>query len=150
MLIDDGRKPHRRPLGVNEATTQRICRFINPVLEISQYINTRSLGPPRPRGPTSSWRPFRPALGPSGLLDFVLWARRPCGPRPHPSQANTITRANTITCVFFGHGAAAGGGGGGGIAYSRSWIPGGLFSFSLEIRGCLLTNLTLQTPTHIC
>ena len=35
---------------------------------------------------------------PSGLLDFVLHALRalrPCDPRLHPSQANTITRANT-------------------------------------------------------
>ena len=29
------------------------------------------------RGPTSSWRPFRPALGSSGLLDFVLRALKP-------------------------------------------------------------------------
>ena len=59
---------------------------------------TRSLGPLR--GPTSSWRPFGPALGPSGLLDFILHALRalrPCDPRPYPSQANTITRANTTT-----------------------------------------------------
>ena len=60
-------------------------------------MNNRSLGPLR--GPTSSWRPFGPALGPSGLLDFVLHALRalrPCDPRLHPSQANTITQANTI------------------------------------------------------
>mgnify|MGYP007061037427 CR=1 FL=1 len=34
-----------------------------------QISDTRSLGPLR--GPTSSLRPFGPALGPSGLLDFV-------------------------------------------------------------------------------
>ena len=62
---------------------------------------TRSLG--LLRGPTSSWRPFGPAFGPSGLLDFVLhalWALRPCDPRLHPSQANTITRANTSFVSF--------------------------------------------------
>ena len=42
----------------------------------------RSLG--ALRAPTSSLRPFGPALGPSGLLDFVLRtlrALRPCDPR---------------------------------------------------------------------
>ena len=61
-------------------------------------IYTRSLGPLW--GPISSLWPFRPALGPSGLLDFVLralQALRPCDPCPYPSQANTITRDNTIT-----------------------------------------------------
>ena len=49
-------------------------------------ITTRSLGPLW--GPTSSLRPFGPALGPSGLLDFVLRALRalrPCDPRMHVS-----------------------------------------------------------------
>ena len=70
-------------------------RNVMPRLKES-YANmerTRSLGPLR--GPTSSLRPFGPALGPSGLLDFVLRALRalrPCDPRPHPSQAITITR----------------------------------------------------------
>ena len=44
------------------------------------------------------------AGGPSGLLDFVLHALRalrPCDPRLHPSQANTITRANTSFFHFF-------------------------------------------------
>ena len=44
------------------------------------------------------------AGGPSGLLDFVLHALRalrPCDPRLHPSQANTITRANTSFFSFF-------------------------------------------------
>ena len=43
---------------------------------------TRSLG--ARWAPTSSWRPFGPALGPSGLFDFVLralWALRLCDPR---------------------------------------------------------------------
>ena len=37
------------------------------------------------RAPTSRLRPFGPALGPSGLLDFVLHALRalrPCDPPP--------------------------------------------------------------------
>ena len=46
------------------------------------YIYTRSLR--ALRAPTSSLRPFGPAFGPSGLLDFVLRALRalrPCDPR---------------------------------------------------------------------
>ena len=46
------------------------------------YLETRSLG--ALRAPTSSLRPFGLALGPSGLLDFVLRALRalrPCDPR---------------------------------------------------------------------
>ena len=49
---------------------------------IKQYLETRSLRPLR--GPTSSWQPFGPAFGPSGLVDFVLRtlrALRPCDPR---------------------------------------------------------------------
>ena len=45
------------------------------------YVN-RGLG--ALRAPTSSLRPFGPAFGPSGLLDFVLRALRalrPCDPR---------------------------------------------------------------------
>ena len=42
------------------------------------YYCTRSLG--ALRAPTSSWRPFGPALGPSGLLDFVLRALRALRP----------------------------------------------------------------------
>ena len=45
-------------------------------------VLNRSLG--ALRAPTSSLRPFGPALGPSGLLDFVLRALRalrPCDPR---------------------------------------------------------------------
>ena len=45
------------------------------------------------RAPTFSWKPFGP-------FDFVLRALRalrPCDPRHHPSQVNTITLANTIT-----------------------------------------------------
>ena len=48
----------------------------------SKYRITRSLG--ALRAPTSSVRPFGPAFGPSGLLDFVLRALRalrPCDPR---------------------------------------------------------------------
>ena len=47
-----------------------------------KYIDNRSLG--ALRAPTSSLWPFGPALGPSGLLDFVLrdlLALRPCDPR---------------------------------------------------------------------
>ena len=47
-----------------------------------KYVISRSLG--SRWAPTSSLQPFRPALGPSGLLDFVLhvlWALRPCYPR---------------------------------------------------------------------
>ena len=47
-----------------------------------KYAKTRSLG--ALRAPTSSLWPFGPALGPSGLLDFVLralQALRPCDPR---------------------------------------------------------------------
>ena len=33
--------------------------------------------------PTSSWRPFGPAFGPSGLLDFVLHALRALRPCDH-------------------------------------------------------------------
>ena len=36
---------------------------------VQKYLDTRSLG--ALRAPTSIWRPFGPALGPSGLLDFV-------------------------------------------------------------------------------
>ena len=46
-----------------------------------QIFKTRSLG--ALRAPTSSLRPFGPALGPSSLLDFVLYALRvlrPCDP----------------------------------------------------------------------
>ena len=46
-----------------------------------KYTFTRSLG--ALRAPTSSLRPFGPALGPSGLLDNVLHALRalrPCDP----------------------------------------------------------------------
>ena len=60
---------------------------------------TRSLGPLR--GPTSSWRPFGPAFGPSGLLDFVLHplrALRPCDPRLHPSASHKFL---FIFCSFF-------------------------------------------------
>ena len=48
----------------------------------SIYVYTRSLG--ALRAPTSSLRPFGPAFGPSGLLDFVLRALRalrPCDPQ---------------------------------------------------------------------
>ena len=51
-------------------------------MPIWQYNNTRSLW--ARWAPTSSWRPFGPAFGPSGLLDFVLRALRalrPCDPR---------------------------------------------------------------------
>lgn len=51
---------------------------------------TRSLGPLP--GQTSIWQSFGVALGPSDLLDFVLCAI---------TRANTNTRANTITRVFF-------------------------------------------------
>ena len=53
-----------------------------------KYILTRSLG--ALRAPTSSLRPFGPALGPSGLLDFVLRALRalrPCDPRNDVSDS---------------------------------------------------------------
>ena len=64
--------------------------------KIHHILIYRSLG--ALRAPTSSWRPFGPALGPSGLLDFVLRALRalrPCDPRPHLSRV--YTQANTIT-----------------------------------------------------
>ena len=41
-----------------------------------EIIFDRSLG--ALRAPTSSWRPFEPALDPLGLLNFVLQALRPC------------------------------------------------------------------------
>ena len=49
---------------------------------MQNYVNTRGLG--ALQAPTSSLRPFGPAFGPSGLLDFVLRALRalrPCDPR---------------------------------------------------------------------
>ena len=49
---------------------------------IRKYRSHRGLG--ALRAPTSSLRPFGPAFGPSGLLDFVLRALRalrPCDPR---------------------------------------------------------------------
>ena len=57
--------------------------------EILLYYETRSLG--ALWGPTSTWRPFGPALGPSGLLDFVLhplWPLRPCDPKNHREIQN--------------------------------------------------------------
>ena len=59
---------------------------------IKHYINTRSLG--ALRAPTSRLRPFGPALGPSGLLDFVLRALRalrPCDPRNGAMIVNTLS-----------------------------------------------------------
>ena len=54
-------------------------------IHISNYDdNQKFRGPPELRAPTSSLRPFGPALGPSGLLDNVLHALRvlrPCDPR---------------------------------------------------------------------
>ena len=46
---------------------------------ILHYSNTRSLG--AGWALTSSWRPFGPALGTSGLLDIVLCALLPSNPR---------------------------------------------------------------------
>ena len=57
-----------------------------PTTNVRNYAYTWSLGPLW--GPTSSWRPFRLAFGPQGLLDFVLCALRVLS--PHPSQAITI------------------------------------------------------------
>ena len=52
------------------------------IIQIHKYKYTRSLG--ALRAPTSSLWPFGPALGTSGLLDFILRALRalrPCDPR---------------------------------------------------------------------
>ena len=57
-----------------------------PTTNVRNYAYTWSVGPLW--GPTSSWRPFRLAFGPQGLLDFVLCALRVLS--PHPSQAITI------------------------------------------------------------
>ena len=67
---------------------RRASSIINSDFVTESYVScvnivkTRSLG--ALRAPTSSLRPFGPALGPSGLLDFVLRALRalrPCDPR---------------------------------------------------------------------
>ena len=61
---------------------------------------TRSLG--ALRAPTSSLRPFGPALGPSGLLDFVLHALRalrPCDPRNSAMIVNTLSNHSTVAWV---------------------------------------------------
>ena len=39
MVIDDWWEPQRIALGVSETTAQRICCFVNPVLEISQCLH---------------------------------------------------------------------------------------------------------------
>ena len=49
---------------------------------------TRSLG--ALRAPTSSWRPFGPAFGSLGLLDFVLRALRPCDPRNDALDSDVV------------------------------------------------------------
>ena len=66
------------PTAVSLATFSDLCN----VTDLVDYVHTRSLG--ALRAPTSRLRSFGPALGPSGLLDFVLralWALRPCDPR---------------------------------------------------------------------
>ena len=53
------------------------------------------------RAPTSSLRPFRPALGPSGLLDFVLCALRalrPCDPSKGAMIGQCVSR--WIVCLI--------------------------------------------------
>ena len=63
-----------------------------------ENIAHRSLG--ALRAPTSSLRPFGPALGPSGLLDFVLRALRalrPCDPR-------IVCALAMYDAIFFGNG----------------------------------------------
>ena len=73
-------------IGVLMITSMLIPRFLVAVeafaiIRFIIYI-TRGLG--ALWAPTSSLRPFGPAFGPSGLLDFVLRALRalrPCDPR---------------------------------------------------------------------
>ena len=63
------------------ACPPRLAGLISDDESANSYF-TISLG--APWAPTSSWRPFGPAFGPSGLLDFVLRALRalrPCDPR---------------------------------------------------------------------
>ena len=65
-----------------------VSNLVLPNIRISQQILfTRSLG--ALRAPTSSWRPFGPALGPSGLLDFALHALR-LGRSGHVTHATVI------------------------------------------------------------
>ena len=68
-----------------------------PVVLITN-IKYRSLG--ALRAPTSSLRPFGPALGPLGLLDIVLRALRalrPCDPR-------IVCALAIYDAIFFGNG----------------------------------------------
>ena len=68
--------------------------------EVIIYMSTRSLG--ALRAPTSRLRPFGPALGPSGLLDFVLpalRALRPSDPRNGAIKINTLSHHCTDAWV---------------------------------------------------
>ena len=65
---------------------------------------TRSLG--ALRAPTSRLRPFGPALGPSGLLDFVLRALRAL--RPGDPRNGAMDSVLTIITLLRGsHGLSA-------------------------------------------
>ena len=70
---------------------------------VSKIFNTRSLG--ARWAPTSSWRPFGPAFGPSGLLDFVLRALRalrPCDPCNVALKNDRPGDDGTLRRVIFG------------------------------------------------
>ena len=59
-----------------------LSKLLSEKFHLCIYVMTRSLG--ALRALTSRLRPFGPALGPLGLLDFVLRALRalrPCDPR---------------------------------------------------------------------
>ena len=69
--------------GWTETANHRMCPLLyDPSMVGVILYHTRSLG--ALWAPTSRLRPFGPAWGPSGLLDFVLCALRalrPCDPR---------------------------------------------------------------------
>ena len=88
-------KESRRNMVQNpQIPTEIFCKIPIKILckiQIKIYV-TRSLG--ALRAPTSSLRPFGPALGHSGLLDFVLRALRalrPCDPRNGAMIVNTLS-----------------------------------------------------------
>ena len=69
-----------------------IYNVLQEVRRIPTVLRTRSLA--AHWAPISSLRPFGPALGPSGLLDFVLRALRalrPCDPRNGAMIVNTLS-----------------------------------------------------------